>query len=187
MRHPFVIPCASLALLVLAGQGIATADTLTYEDGNQIWLAAPDGSAARAVTSDGTAERPWSSPSTDASGRILAARYNMLYLMSPSGQVLGSAMGCGPGSGKSPRPSLSRRRSSGRSMGSRVTTRKHPTAMSVNAPWFAGFVQDRRFGRGGFARKGRTLPAGRSKHQLSAGSAGIAGASETSAYSPVWK
>lgn len=58
MRHPFVIPCASLALLVLAGQGIATADTLTYEDGNQIWLAAPDGSAARAVTSDGTAERP---------------------------------------------------------------------------------------------------------------------------------
>jgi hypothetical protein len=96
MRPQFVMAGAGAVLFGLVGQGYASADTLTYIDQSQVWLAAPDGTAARAVTSDGTAEQPWTSPSTDNSGRILAARGNTLVLMSPTGQVLPNGMNIAP-------------------------------------------------------------------------------------------
>jgi len=57
-----------LAAFAIAGASAASADTLLYEQGNEIWLANPDGTGARAITSGG----PFTLPSEADNGTVVA-------------------------------------------------------------------------------------------------------------------
>ncbi|MDX8152231.1 hypothetical protein SK069_11540 [Patulibacter brassicae] len=64
---------AALAVGLAAGAAPAGA-SLTFVKDHDVWLAHDDGSGAVRVTTDGTAENPWQSPSQADDGTIVAAR-----------------------------------------------------------------------------------------------------------------
>lgn len=68
---------ATLALAAAAAApGAASASSLVYIKGGNVWLAAPDGSHAYEVTTDGTASDPYYRPSQTDDGTIVAIRGN---------------------------------------------------------------------------------------------------------------
>jgi hypothetical protein len=81
--------CAAAALGAAAP---AHADSLVFVKGDNVWLANPDGSNQFQVTTDGTAENPYLSPSQADDGTIVAARAKPnggpLYRMRQNGEVL---------------------------------------------------------------------------------------------------
>jgi hypothetical protein len=66
---------AGLAALAAAGAvaAPASADSIVFIKDHNVWSSNVDGSGARAVTRDGTADQPYSSPSQDDRGVIAAA------------------------------------------------------------------------------------------------------------------
>ena len=67
-------PAGAAGNLQAVGQRAAgLAGTIVYIAGNNVWIARPDGSGARRLTSDGTAAYPYVSPSEDDSGHVLVA------------------------------------------------------------------------------------------------------------------
>ncbi|WP_110206211.1 hypothetical protein [Nocardioides daejeonensis] len=62
--------------------------TITYVKGDDVWVARADGSQPRRVTTDGTAARPWRSPTEADNGTIVAGRGNLIYRMDQWGTVL---------------------------------------------------------------------------------------------------
>jgi hypothetical protein len=94
---------ALTALLVLAAlltTGTATAPavgapptgpgTIVYVKGYDVYVALPDGSGERRLTTDGTVAEPWISPSGSDSGIVAAARGPVVYRMDQWGTVLNS-------------------------------------------------------------------------------------------------
>jgi hypothetical protein len=65
----------------------ALADSIVYERGGNIWLANPDGSGARQVTTSGG----YSRPSQADDGTIIAANGDVLHRLSRSGALLNTA------------------------------------------------------------------------------------------------
>lgn len=80
-----------------AADGAALAGTLSgtivFIRDNDVWIARPDGSAAARLTTDGTADQPYFSPSEDDAGHIVAARgaagAAALVRLDQAGHVLG--------------------------------------------------------------------------------------------------
>ncbi|WGY01032.1 hypothetical protein QI633_21135 [Nocardioides sp. QY071] len=64
--------------------------TLVYVKGYDVYLARPDGTGERRLTTNGTASDPWVSPTGDNLGTIVAARDSMVYRMDRSGTILDS-------------------------------------------------------------------------------------------------
>jgi hypothetical protein len=68
--------------------------TIVYVRGDDVWIARPDGADARRLTSDGTADEPYSSPSEDDAGHVVAIHGNgsdsTLVRMDQHGRVLQS-------------------------------------------------------------------------------------------------
>jgi len=64
--------CAAVA--VLFGTGTAQASSLVYIKDYNVWLANPDGTGQRQITTDGFKELPYESPSQADDGTILAGR-----------------------------------------------------------------------------------------------------------------
>lgn len=62
--------------------------TITYIKGNDVYVARQDGSDARRVTTDGTAAKPWRSPTSSDDGQIVAGRGDLIYRMDQWGTVL---------------------------------------------------------------------------------------------------
>ena len=61
----------AIALAALAiSPAVAAADSIVYVKDAKIWLAHPDGTGQYQVTSDGTAEHPYRSPSQADDGTI---------------------------------------------------------------------------------------------------------------------
>ena len=84
------VACAAIAVVAAAP---ASADSLTFIKGYNVWLANPDGSGQYQVTLDGTAGSPYESPSQADDGTIVAIRRppgqrNQLFRMSQSGGLL---------------------------------------------------------------------------------------------------
>ena len=52
----------------------ASADALTYADGDNVWVASPDGAVKRAVTTDGQANDYYAFPSLDDAGNVVAIK-----------------------------------------------------------------------------------------------------------------
>lgn len=68
--------------------GVAASGTITYIQGNNVFVAAQDGSNPRQVTSDGTPDRPYYSPTESDDGHIVAGRGELIYRMDQWGYVL---------------------------------------------------------------------------------------------------
>lgn len=109
MRHSRLIRLSALlALPVLAlgglpGTGAAPATaaparaaapaslgTIVYLKGHDVYVARPDGSGERRLTTNGTAANPWRSPSSADNGIVVAARGPVVYRMDQWGTVLSS-------------------------------------------------------------------------------------------------
>jgi hypothetical protein len=52
----------------------ASADSLVFIKDHDVWLSQPDGSGQYRVTTDGTADNPYASPSQADDGTIVAMR-----------------------------------------------------------------------------------------------------------------
>lgn len=77
---------AATASAVLAAP--AAADSLVFIRDHDVWVAAPDGSAARALTADGTERWPYRSPSQADDGTIVAGHENDVVRLGRDGTVL---------------------------------------------------------------------------------------------------
>ena len=84
----FIRGAAGAALCCLAAAAPAHAAGIVYADKGNVWVATPDGSVNRALTTDGTADTPsydqapqgelvgpYNFPSADDTGRIISTRY----------------------------------------------------------------------------------------------------------------
>ena len=78
-----VLPLA--LLLVLAAAAPAAADSLVYVKDSNVWSARPDGSEQRRLTTDGTPQDPYSSPSQADDGTIVAVRGTRFHKLDAAG------------------------------------------------------------------------------------------------------
>lgn len=83
---------AGCCLFALGASGTAAADSLVFIKENNVWLAKPDGSGQYQVTTDGSADNPYQSPSQADDGTIVAARKQPnggpLYRMQQNGELI---------------------------------------------------------------------------------------------------
>jgi hypothetical protein len=94
VRRSIALAAAALALAAAAAP-TAQADSIVFERGGNVWLAAPDGSGAHQVTSSGG----YSNPSQANDGTIFAVKGNLIHRMSRGGRLLnlaGDSSGSGP-------------------------------------------------------------------------------------------
>ncbi len=63
---------AAGAVLAAVGAAPAAADAITYTDGGNVWIASPDGSVKRQLTTDATADVKYFGPSQADNGKIAA-------------------------------------------------------------------------------------------------------------------
>lgn len=75
------------AVVALAAAPPALADSIVFERSGDVWLASPDGSSQRQVTTSGG----YSRPSQAADGTIIAAKDSVLHRLSRSGVLLNTA------------------------------------------------------------------------------------------------
>jgi hypothetical protein len=75
-----------IAALALAAP--AAADSLVYIKGHNVWVAAPDGSQARALTRDGSASDPYRSPTQADDGTIAVGHEDEIVRLNRAGKVL---------------------------------------------------------------------------------------------------
>jgi hypothetical protein len=68
--------------------GAAATGTITYIQGNNVFVAAQDGSSPRQVTTDGTVASPYYSPTESDDGHIVAGKGELIYRMDQWGYVL---------------------------------------------------------------------------------------------------
>lgn len=66
----------------------ASADSIVYVKGGNVWIARPDGSSQYQVTRDGSPQRPYSSPSQADDGTIAASIGTEIVRMRQNGSVL---------------------------------------------------------------------------------------------------
>jgi hypothetical protein len=78
--------CAAAALAL--SPAVASADSIVYVKGGNVWLAAGDGGSQYQVTTDGTAEHPYRSPSQADDGTIAVGYGDEILRMRQNGQVL---------------------------------------------------------------------------------------------------
>ena len=80
---------AVLAVAIsLAAAGTAAADSIVYIKDHNVWIAKPDGSGARSVTTDGKSDWPYRSPSQANDGTISAGRGSEVVKLDQQGNIL---------------------------------------------------------------------------------------------------
>jgi hypothetical protein len=62
--------------------------TLLFVRDHDVWIARPDGTGARPLTTDGTYEHPWLSPTQADNGLVVAARDGRIVTMTDTGRVV---------------------------------------------------------------------------------------------------
>ena len=93
IRLSLAIPVAML----LAFAPAANATVLTWIEGSNVWIANADGSGKKPLTTAGTSETPYRSPTIDDQGVVVAARDQEYFRMDQSGKVLnGNVAPMGP-------------------------------------------------------------------------------------------
>lgn len=66
----------------------APGGTIVFVKGYNVWIARGDGTGQRAVTTNGTYEHPYRSPTQSDAGIVAASHGNLIYRMDQSGKVL---------------------------------------------------------------------------------------------------
>ena len=91
LRRTLLLASAAICL-ALAAAPAAGASSIVFIKNHNVWLTNPEGSVQHQVTLDGTAGRPYSSPSQANDGTILAVRGTFgdaeFFRMSQSGRLL---------------------------------------------------------------------------------------------------
>jgi hypothetical protein len=94
----------ALAVLALAAPA-ANATVLTWIENDNVWIANPDGSGRKQLTTAGTADTPFRSPTSDDNGVVVAARDQEYFRIDQNGTVLnGNVAPMGPCSFGKPFP-----------------------------------------------------------------------------------
>lgn len=86
-RRAVLLALGCIACLLVAAAP-AAADSIVYVRESNVWLASPDGSGQYQVTSDGTAEHPYRSPSQADDGTIAVGFGNEILRLKQNGAVL---------------------------------------------------------------------------------------------------
>jgi hypothetical protein len=84
------VAVAAAAVVSLAGATQASADSIVYVKDNNVWLANPDGSGQYQVTTDGSTDVPYISPSQADDGTIAVAHGDDILRLRQNGEVLSS-------------------------------------------------------------------------------------------------
>ncbi|MBJ7473218.1 MAG: hypothetical protein JHD16_18065, partial [Solirubrobacteraceae bacterium] len=79
---------AAVLLIGAAAPATAAADSLVFVKDHNVFLAAPDGSKLTAVTTDGTADSPYRSPSQSDDGTIAASKDRLILRLRQNGEVI---------------------------------------------------------------------------------------------------
>jgi hypothetical protein len=83
-RHVLAVAVAA----ALAAPAAAQADSIVFTKDHNVWIAKPDGTGLHQVTTDGTAVRPYRSPSQADDGTIAAGHGYDIVRLRQNGQVL---------------------------------------------------------------------------------------------------
>src|SRR3954470_6171121 len=78
----------AVSAAVLAAPAAASADSIVFLKDNNVWLVAPDGSQLTQVTTDGTYESPYLSPSQADDGTIAVSKGTKILRMRQNGEVI---------------------------------------------------------------------------------------------------
>ncbi|WP_215812543.1 hypothetical protein [Pimelobacter sp. 30-1] len=84
------LPAAPAAAAAAGAAAPASLGTIVYLKGHDVYVARPDGSGERRLTTNGTSANPWRSPSSADNGIVVAARGSVVYRMDQWGTVLSS-------------------------------------------------------------------------------------------------
>jgi hypothetical protein len=84
------ILAAAVAAACLAAPAVAQADSIAYVKDHDVWLANPDGSGQHQVTTDGTADWAYGSPSQADDGTIVARKGTEIVRLRQNGELLSS-------------------------------------------------------------------------------------------------
>lgn len=71
-------------------QGATSAGSIVFVRQHNVWIARPDGTGQRALTTSGTAASPWRSPDQSDVGTVVATRGTRIYRMNQWGTELNS-------------------------------------------------------------------------------------------------
>src|SRR4051812_26612862 len=97
MRALTRLTLATTFALVALSAPAAHASVLTWVEGSNVWIANSDGSAKRRLTTAGTTDSPYRSPTVDDNGVVVAARSQEYFRMDQNGTVLnGNVAPMGP-------------------------------------------------------------------------------------------
>lgn len=83
-----VLAISVLALVLALLPALARADSIVYVKDGNVWLGAPDGSRQVAVTSDGTPQFPYRSPSQADDGTIAASFGHDIVVLRQNGEAI---------------------------------------------------------------------------------------------------
>jgi hypothetical protein len=86
MKKGFLALAVSAA--VLAAPAAASADSIVFLKDHNVWLVAPDGSKLTQVTTDGTSEHPYLSPSQADDGTIAVSKGTKIVRMRQNGEII---------------------------------------------------------------------------------------------------
>lgn len=79
---------ATATLVTLAAAPVASAESIVFIKDANVWLTTPDGGRQHQVTTDGTAEHPYRSPSQADDGTIAVSHLNLIKRIQQNGQVI---------------------------------------------------------------------------------------------------
>jgi hypothetical protein len=79
---------AAVTAVTLAAAPAASAESIVFVKDANVWLTSPDGSRQHQVTTDGTAESPYRSPSQADDGTIAVSHGQLIKRIQQNGQVL---------------------------------------------------------------------------------------------------
>jgi hypothetical protein len=86
MKKGFLALAVSAA--VLAAPAVASADSIVFVKDYDVWLVSPDGSKLTQVTTDGTYEHPYLSPSQADDGTIAVSKGTKIVRLRQNGEVI---------------------------------------------------------------------------------------------------
>ncbi|WP_354699004.1 hypothetical protein [Paraconexibacter sp. AEG42_29] len=87
-RRRRLVAAATLAAALAGPAATAHADSIVFIKDSNIWLAQPDGSGQYQVTTDGTSDHPYRSPTQADDGTIAAGHLNEIVRLKQNGTVL---------------------------------------------------------------------------------------------------
>lgn len=83
-----LLPALLAFALAMAGPATASSGSIVFVKEHNVWLSKSDGTGQYQVTTGGTYEQPWRSPSQANDGTIAASHLNTIVRMKQNGQVL---------------------------------------------------------------------------------------------------